>query len=215
MLERPENDTLWRLQPAPLGLPIPNRPTRPLNSDNSATAALAATLLHEWEAAARPALTPTYQAARPRVLALLTEFSQSLLLDSPINVDAEDVRSVLRRATTIGLGTAVAHAPGRAGQAAALVIAATQAQPLGPAPTGRAVSALQCIASGPDCDLEMDELTEITETIQTTFGQDMEMIFGHDIIPDLPGSALQVWLLVGYAAASETVAPASSTTHNT
>ena len=168
--------------------------------NHSAPATLAITLLHEWEAGTRPAPTPAYLAARPQALALLAEFSHSLLLDAPINVDAEDVRSVLRRASTIGLGTAVAHGPGRAGRAAALVMAAVQAQQLGPAPAGRAVSSLLCIASGPDCDLAMDELTEITETIQTAFGQDMEMIFGHDIVPALSDSALQVWMLVGYRA---------------
>ena len=184
-----------------------------MNPDNS-PAALAATLLREWEAATRPAPTPVYQAARPQVLALLAEFSQSLLLDAPINVDAEDVRTVLRRARTMGLGTAVAHRAGRAGRAAALVIAAAQAQQLGSAPVGRAVSSLLCITSGPDCDLEMDELTEITETIQATFGQDMEMIFGHDIVPDLSDSALQVWLLVGYGDVEDTSTPASSITRN-
>jgi cell division GTPase FtsZ len=182
-----------------------------LSPDNSAPVLLAETLLHEWETSTRSTQSPAYLAARPRVSALLAEFSKSLLIDAPINVDAEDVRSVLRRATTIGLGTAVAHGPGRAGHAAALVIATVQAQQLGPEPTGSAVSSLLCITSGPDCELEMDELTEITETVQTTFGQDMEMIFGHDILPDLTGSALQVWLLVGYAAAMATAVPASST----
>ena len=118
---------------------------------------------------------------------------------------------MLRCATAFGLGTAVAHGPGRAGHAAALAIAAVQTQKLGLAPTSRAVSSLLCIASGPDWELEMDELTQVTETIQTTFGQDMEIIFGNDIISDLADSELQVWLLVGYAAATETAALISST----
>jgi cell division GTPase FtsZ len=185
-----------------------------LHSNNSAPAVFAETLLREWETGTSPAATPPYLTARSRVLALLTEFNKLLLADSSINVDAEDVRSVLRRATTIGLGTAVAHAPGRAGHAAALVIAAAQTQQLGPAPTGTAVSALLYLISGPDCELDMDELTYITETIQTAFGQEMEIILGHHIASNLTGSALQVWLLVGYAAAEETAAPSSSITSN-
>ncbi|HEX8328406.1 MAG TPA: hypothetical protein VF629_12750 [Hymenobacter sp.] len=171
-------------------------------------------LLREWETDTCPTPTPTYLAARPRVLDLLAEFCGSLLTDAPISVDAEDVRSVLSRAITLGLGAAVAHGPGRAGRAAAMVIAAVGAQPLGPTPAGRAVSSLLCITSGPDCELEMDELTHITETIQIAFGKDMEMIFGHDVVPGLTDSKLQVWLLVGYVAATETAAPASSTAHS-
>lgn len=179
---------------------------------SSAPNALAATLLHEWEASTRPAPTPSYRAARPHVLALLVKFSQSLLLDAPLNIDAEDARTVLRQASTIGLGTAIAHGCGRAGRAAALVVAAARNQQFDPAPTGWAVSSLLCIASGPDCDLEMDDLTEITETIQLAFGQEMEMIFGHDIVPDLTDCALRVRLLMGYAAAEEIAATASCIT---
>ena len=180
---------LWRLL---------TQPAAPLPIASSAPAALAATLLAEWETRTNPACTPAYLAARAPTLSLLAELSQSLLPGTPLNVDAEDVRTVLRQAAAFGLGTAVAHGEGRAGRAAAQAIATTRAQPLGPASAGRAVASLLCIASGPDCELAMDELTEITETIHGAFGQDMEMIFGHDLLPHLPDSALQVWLLVGF-----------------
>ena len=52
----------------------------------------------------------------------------------------------------------------------------------------------------------MDELTQVTETVQTAFG--------HDINPDLTDSELRVWLLVGYAAAEKTAATVSSTTRS-
>ena len=165
-----------------------------------APAALAETLLREWEARTRPAPTPAYQAARRPVLALLTEFCESLRADDPITVDAEDVRAVLHQSTAIGLGSAVAYGPDRASQAAASVIAAVRAQQLGPTPTAHPVLALLAIRSGPDLELQMDELTEITETVQTAFGQDLEMIFGHNDSAGLLGPALHVWLLVGYAA---------------
>lgn len=183
-----------------------------MNSDLSAPAALAETLLREWEARTRPAPTPAYQAARPLMLAQLADLCQLLLQPADINVTADDVREVLLRATTIGLGTTVAHGSGRAARVAAGVTAAIQTQQLGPAPTGNPVSSLLSISSSPDCELEMDELTQITETVQTTFAQDMEMVFGHDISPDLTDSELRVWLLVGYAAAEETAATASSIT---
>ena len=113
MLGCPENETIWRLGPSPLATHPPT--DLPLHADNSAPAALAAILLHKWEATTRPAPTSAYRAARPQVLALLAKFSQSLLLDAPINIDAEDVRSVLRRVITVGLGTAIAHGAGRPG----------------------------------------------------------------------------------------------------
>ena len=115
MLGCPENETIWRLGPSPLATHPPT--DLPLHADNSAPATLAAILLHKWEATTRPAPTSAYRAARPQVLALLAEFSQSLLLDAPINIDAEDVRSGLRRAITVGLGTTVAHGAGPAGPA--------------------------------------------------------------------------------------------------
>ena len=177
---------------------------------SSAPTALAISLLTEWEARTNPAPTPGYLAARAPTLALLAEFSQLLLMSEPLNADAEDVRSVLRQADTFSLGPAAAHGEGRAGRAAVRAIAATRTQRLGPTPMGRAVASLLCIATSPSCELEMDELTEITETIQAAFGQDMEMIFGHDILPHLPDATLHLWLLVGFDAASETTISNSS-----
>ncbi len=46
----------------------------------------------------------------------------------------------------------------------------------------------------------MAELTEITEAVHTAFGQDLELVFGPGISPDLAGPELRVGLLPGYAA---------------
>jgi cell division protein FtsZ len=44
---------------------------------------------------------------------------------------------------------------------------------------------LLSIISGVDAELQMDELTEITEYIQSQAGEEAEMIFGHGVDPDL------------------------------
>ena len=67
-------------------------------------------------------------------------------------------------------------------------------------PTGKPVFALLGISSGVKCALEMDDLTEITATVQTAFGQELELIFGHTCSAGLLGPALHVWLLVSCAA---------------
>ena len=86
---------------------------RPL-TDDRAPAALAETLLAEWEAHARPATTAAYVAARAGLLPRLTAFCALLLRPYDLNVDPEDARSVLRHATAFRLGCAATFGPHRA-----------------------------------------------------------------------------------------------------
>ena len=44
---------------------------------------------------------------------------------------------------------------------------------------------LLSIISGEEAELQMDELTDITEYIQEVAGTDAEVIFGHGVDPDL------------------------------
>ena len=183
-------------------------------SDNSAPATLAETLLREWETSACPTSTPAYQAARPRVLARLTEFSALLLRPDDINIDPNDARATLRRATAFRLGRASASGPTRAARLLPLLTAdLIPFSPVTPPPGLRPITALLSLQSHLGHELEMNELTEIVETVQQTIlTPAVEMIFGHGISPEIEEAALQVWLLVGYAAAEDTAAPASSTT---
>ena len=165
-------------------------------------AALAETLLREWEAQARPTPTPAYRAARADLLARLARFSAQLLRAADLNVDADDARTVLGRATTFRLGAAVAGGSGRASRLTALLTAdLAWFPPHVPPADVRPIAALLSLQSGTEHELEMDELSEIVETIQhNLLTPDTEMIFGHGIAHEAGETGLLAWLLVGYEA---------------
>ena len=164
-------------------------------------AALAEMLLREWETRTRPVSTPAYLAARQPVLALLTEFSTLLLRHDDINLDADDVRAVLRKATAFSLGRAETTGSDRAARLGALLVADLSPFPYVALPEDlQPVAALLSLQSGPSHELAMDELTEIVETVQkTALYEDTEMIFGHGISSEADEVGLLAWLLVGYA----------------
>jgi hypothetical protein len=110
---------------------------------------------------------------------------------------------VLRRARAFRLGHATATGPGRATRLGPLLAVDSQLFPaLAPLPYLRPVAALLSLVSGPRHELEMDELTEILETVQQTLlTPDTEMVFGHGSLPEADETGLQAWLLVGYEAA--------------
>ncbi len=178
-------------------------------SPDFSPAALAETLLCDWEAHARPTPTPAYQAARVGLLARLTEFSALLLRPDDINLNADDARAVLRPATAFRLGRAATTGPARAARLGSLLAANLPLFPPAAAPaTLRPVVAVLSLQSGPAQELEMDELTEITETVQQTIlTPEVEMIFGHGISSEAEDATLLAWLLVGYAAAVPVAGP--------
>jgi len=55
---------------------------------------------------------------------------------------------------------------------------------------------LLLVQSRPDTELEMDELTDITETMWRNAGPDWEMIFSHGIVPGLTAEIRLIFLLV-------------------
>ncbi|WP_210516114.1 hypothetical protein [Hymenobacter terricola] len=179
-------------------------------------AALAETLLCDWEALAQPTSTLAYQTARLRLLVQLTEFSALLLRPDDVNIDPDDARAPLRHATAFRLGRAEATGPHRAARLCPLLAANLLCfPPIAPPPGLQPIAALLSLQSGLYHELEMDELTEIVGAVQQTIlTQEVEMIFGHGISPEAEEAELLVWLLVGYAAAEETAVPTSSTTRN-
>ena len=66
--------------------------------------------------------------------------------------------------------------------------------------TDVAVCCIMSILSNPADDLQMDELSEITDTLRLHIGPEAEIIFGHGLHPAADATGLRVWLLVGYAA---------------
>lgn len=99
-----------------------------------------------------------------------------------VNVDFQDVRTVMRNAGAAVMGSAETNGENRARRAAEAALAS-------PLLDNRDIIGAQrillSIMSGDQDELQMDELTEITEYIQQQAGDDAEMIFGHGVDPSL------------------------------
>ena len=154
-----------------------------------------AALLAAWEATATPAQLAAQARHCPAVLAWLTALHQQLIRvpPSPGNVDMDDVWTVTRGAGALRAAQTETTGPARAAEALRQLLAALPAAVAGQ-PARRA---LLYILSGPVAPLEMDELSEITETIHKVLLHDEgEMIFGH--AERVMVAAVQVWVLLGY-----------------
>ncbi|GAA3927621.1 DNA translocase FtsK [Hymenobacter algoricola] len=164
-------------------------------------AELAEALLTEWEARNQPASSAGYSASRSRFLAQFHLLSQQVLLSGDLSVDAEDVRTVLFRANGLQIGSAGRSGPDRAFRAAAAAMEACQQGALGPVSAGPANAVLLSIISAPSAGIHMDELTTITEYLQTHVGQAVEVLFGHGVRHHL-AEEVQVSVLIGYGSSS-------------
>ncbi|AMJ65380.1 DNA translocase FtsK [Hymenobacter sp. PAMC 26628] len=156
--------------------------------------------ISEWEQ--RPGVAfAADPATRPLTLAQLLPLYELLLVVEDVNVDAGDARTTLADAASFGVATATASGPGRA----ARLVAALQFHHYGPTPAGPDCIGLLSITAHSDADLDMDELTFITEFVQNALGENFEMIFGHGYHDDSAASELRVHLLVGYGARAPAV----------
>ncbi len=112
-----------------------------------------------------------------------------------VNVDFEDVKTVMRRAGRAVMGSAKTHGENRARRAAE---EALNSPLLNNEEIFGAERILLSIMSGPEAELQMDELTEITEYMQEFAGDEADVIFGHGIDPDL-GEHIRVTVIAtGY-----------------
>lgn len=93
-----------------------------------------------------------------------------------VNVDFEDVKTVMENAGAAVMGSGQAEGEGRALKAAAAALASPL---LDYKDIHGAKKILLSIVSGQEAELKMDELTIITDYIQDQIGADAEMIFGH------------------------------------
>lgn len=164
---------------------------------SATTVATPAALLAAWEAPATPAQLAAQAPHRAAVLVWLTALHQLIAsaLPLPGNVDMDDIYTVVRSAGAMRAAQTETAGPTRAAEALRQLVlpVAIYGQP--------ARRALLFIASGTTAPLEMDELSEITETIHTTLLHDEgEMIFGHSEQVAITNGAIQVWLLLAYQA---------------
>ena len=98
-----------------------------------------------------------------------------------VNVDFMDVQTVMKGAGAAVMGSAMTEGEGRALRAAEMAISSPL---LNSKDILGAQKILLSIVSGEQAELQMDELMEITEYIQSKAGDEAEVIFGHGIDTD-------------------------------
>ncbi len=117
--------------------------------------------------------------------------AEIITLAGYVNVDFQDVRSVMLNAGPAVMGTSETKGDNRARNAAS---GALSSPLLDSCDIMGAKKILLSIVSGSEAELQMDELMEITEYIQEQAGQEAEMIFGHGVDPNL-GDRLRVTVI--------------------
>jgi cell division protein FtsZ len=133
--------------------------------------------------------------------------AEIITLAGYVNVDFQDVRTVMRNAGPAVMGTAETKGENRARNAASGALASPL---LDSCDIMGAKKILLSIVSGSEAELQMDELMEITEYIQEQAGQEAEMIFGHGVDPNL-GDRLRVTVIAtGFVNEEETHADGPS-----
>jgi len=99
-----------------------------------------------------------------------------------VNVDFEDVKTVMKNSGAAVMGSAKTEGENRARRAAEEAISSPL---LNSKDILGAQKILLSIISGEQAELQMDELTDIIEYIQERAGDEAEVIFGHGIDPEL------------------------------
>jgi cell division protein FtsZ len=117
--------------------------------------------------------------------------AEIITLAGYVNVDFQDVRTVMHDAGAAVMGSAETRGENRARKAAEGALASPL---LDNRDIMGAKKILLSIISGVEAELQMDELTEITEYIQLQAGDEGEMIFGHGVDPDL-GDRIRVTVI--------------------
>lgn len=117
--------------------------------------------------------------------------AEIITIHQDVNVDFEDVKTVMKDAGAAVMGSATEEGEGRAIRAAEKAIASPL---LNNVDIKGAQKILLSIMSGEDEELSMDELSEITEYIQERAGDEAEVIFGQGIDADL-GKAIRVTVI--------------------
>ena len=108
-----------------------------------------------------------------------------------VNVDFEDVKTVMMNSGAAVMGSSTTEGENRARRAAEEAIASPL---LNNENIHGAQKILLSIISGEEAELQMDELTDITEYIQEVAGTDADVIFGHGVDSQL-GESIRVTLI--------------------
>ena len=117
--------------------------------------------------------------------------AEIITIHQDVNVDFEDVKTVMKDAGAAVMGSATEEGEGRAIRAAGAAISSPL---LNNVDIKGAQKILLSIMSGEEEELSMDELSDITEYIQEKAGDNAEVIFGQGIDPEL-GRAIRVTVI--------------------
>ncbi len=133
--------------------------------------------------------------------------AEIITVTADVNVDFEDVKTVMKDSGAAVMGSSVTDGENRARRAAE---EALNSPLLNNTDIHGAQRILLSIMSGAEHELEMDELTEITEYIQEKAGQDAEMIFGHGIDESLGQSIRVTVIATGFARDAHSISTPST-----
>lgn len=117
--------------------------------------------------------------------------AEIITVTSDVNVDFEDVKTVMKDSGAAVMGSATTRGEDRARRAAEEAMSSpllNNTDILG------AKKILLSISFGEDAELRMDELTEITDYIEEKAGDDADMIFGQGVDPSL-GDCIRVTVI--------------------
>ncbi len=114
-----------------------------------------------------------------------------------VNVDFEDVKTVMTKAGAAVMGSGTVEGDGRARRAAE---AALVSPLLNSKEIHGAKKILLSIISGEQAELQMDELSDITEYIQEMTGDEAELIFGHGVDDNLGENIRVTVIATGFEA---------------
>lgn len=117
--------------------------------------------------------------------------AEIITLAGYVNVDFQDVRTVMLNAGAAVMGSAETRGENRAKKAAQMALASPL---LDNKDIMGAKKILLSIISGEEAELQMDELSEITEYIQEQAGSEAEVIFGHGVDPTI-GDRIRVTVI--------------------
>ncbi|WP_207434979.1 cell division protein FtsZ [Sabulibacter ruber] len=131
--------------------------------------------------------------------------AEIITVTSDVNVDFEDVKTVMKDSGVAVMGSAITEGENRALRAAEESLSSPL---LNNTDIHGAQKILLSIMSGDQAELEMDELTEITEYIQDKAGDEAEVIFGHGIDSSLGASIRVTVIATGFAREIVTLPPA-------
>src|SRR5258708_16694456 len=117
--------------------------------------------------------------------------AEIITLAGYVNVDFQDVRTVMLNAGAAVMGSSETRGDNRAIKAAQQALASPL---LDSRDIMGAQKILLSIISGEEAELQMDELTTITEYIQGQAGDEAEVIFGHGVDPNV-GDRIRVTVI--------------------